>query len=78
MHEAIILATRSKITNIAMALRCASHIKQGKACSMADARATVALLDTAVKTARRNASTSKKALMASDNMVTRLLMKLGV
>ena len=72
------MATRSKITNIAMALRCASHIKQGKACSMADARATVALLDTAVKTARRNASTTKKALMASDNMVTRLLMKLGV
>ena len=72
------MATRSKITNIAMALRCASHIKQGKACSMADARATAMLLDTAVKTARRNASSSKKALMASDNMVTRLLMKLGV
>ena len=70
--------SRSKITNIAMALRCASHIKQGKACSMADARATAMLLDTAVKTARRNASQSKKALLASDNMVTRLLMKLGV
>ena len=72
------MAARSKITNIPMALRCASHIKQGKACSMADARATVALLDTGLKTARRNASASKKALMASDNMVTRLLMKLGV
>ena len=72
------MASRSKITNIAMALRCASHIKQGKACSMADARATAMLLDTAVKTARRNASQSKKALLASDNMVTRLLMKLGV
>ncbi len=72
------MASRSKITNIAMALRCASHIKQGKACSMADARATAMLLDTALKTARRNASSSKKALIASDNMVTRLLMKLGV
>ena len=72
------LVSRSKITNIAMALRCASHIKQGKACSMADARATAMLLDTGLKTARRNASASKKALMASDNMVTRLLMKLGV
>ena len=61
-----------------MALRCASHIKQGKACSMADARATAMLLDTGLKTARRNASSTKKALMASDNMVTRLLMKLGV
>jgi len=72
------MASRSKITNIAMALRCASHIKQGKACSMADARATAMLLDTGLKTARRNAASSKKALMASDNMVTRLLMKLGV
>jgi len=72
------MSSRSKITNIAMALRCASHIKQGKACSMADARATAMLLDTGLKTARRNASASKKALMASDNMVTRLLMKLGV
>jgi hypothetical protein len=72
------MVSRSKITNIAMALRCASHIKQGKACSMADARATAMLLDTGLKTARRNASASKKALMASDNMVTRLLMKLGV
>ena len=72
------MVTRSKITNIAMALRCASHIKQGKACSMADARATAMLLDTGLKTARRNASASKKALIASDNMVTRLLMKLGV
>jgi hypothetical protein len=72
------MASRSKITNIAMALRCASHIKQGKACSRADARATAMLLDTGLKTARRNASASKKALMASDNMVTRLLMKLGV
>ena len=72
------MASRTKINNIAAALRCASQIKQGKACTMADARATVMLLDTAVKTARRNASSSKKALMASDNMVTRLLMKLGV
>jgi hypothetical protein len=72
------MVSRSKITNIAAALRCASHIKQGKACTMADARATAMLLDTGLKTARRNASASKKALMASDNMVTRLLMKLGV
>ena len=72
------MASRSKITNIAMALRCASHIKQGKACSMADARATVALLDTGLKTARRRASAEKKALAQSDNMVSRLLMKLGV
>lgn len=72
------MVSKSKIRNIAMALRCASDMKQGKACSMADARATAMLLDTGLKTARRTASASKKALLASDNMVTRLLMKLGV
>jgi hypothetical protein len=72
------MATRSKITNIAGALRCASQIKQGKACSMADARATAMLLDTAIKTSRRTASALKKQLAQSDNMVTRLMAKIGL
>jgi len=72
------MANRSKVQNIAGALRCASQIKAGKSCSMADARSTVMLLDTAVKTARRRAAAEKKALAQSDNMVSRLLMKLGV
>jgi len=72
------MSSKTKINNIAAALRCASHIKQGKACSMSDARATVMLLDTAVKTARRRAAAERKALAQSDNMVSRLLMKLGV
>jgi len=72
------MASRSKITNIAGALRCASHIKQGKPCSLADARATAALLDTAIKSSRRTASSLKRQLEQSDNMVTRLLAKIGL
>jgi len=72
------MASRSKITNIAGALRCASNIKQGKACSMADARATALLLDTALKTSRRTAISLKKQLTQSDNMVTRLMAKIGL
>lgn len=71
-------SARTKIVNIAAALRCVAQMKQGKSCSMADARATAMLLDTALKTARRTGSSAKKQLMASDNMVTRLLAKLGV
>jgi hypothetical protein len=72
------LAARSKITTIAQALRCVSNVKQGKACSMQDAKATMILLDTALKTARRSARATKKALLSSDNMVTRLMAKIGL
>jgi len=72
------LASKTKINNIAAALRCASNIKQGKACSMADARATVMLLDTAVKTSRRTGTALKRQLAQSDNMVTRLMAKIGL
>jgi len=71
-------SARTKIISVAQALRCASQVRQGKACSQSDLRATVLLLDTAVKTARRTASATKRALLSSDNMVTRLLAKIGL
>ena len=67
-----------KITTIADALKCAAKIKAGKACSAAEMRATITLLDTALKTARRTARTTKQALARSDNMVTRLMAKIGL
>lgn len=72
------MASRSKITTIAQALRCVSNVRQGKACSMQDAKATMLLLDTALKTSRRSASAMKKRLLDSDNMVTRLMAKIGL
>jgi len=67
-----------KITTIADALKCASKINAGKACSASEMRATIKLLDTALKTARRTARTTKQALTRSDNMVTRLMAKIGL
>jgi len=67
-----------KITTIADALKCASKVKAGKACSASEMRATIKLLDTALKTARRTARTTKQALARSDNMVTRLMAKIGL
>ncbi len=67
-----------KVTTIADALKCASKINQGKACSAAEMRSTIKLLDTALKTARRSARTAKDALKRSDSMVTRLMAKIGL
>ena len=42
-------------TNIAMALKCAAKVRQGKACTMKELKATVMLLDEARKTGQRTA-----------------------
>lgn len=68
----------SKITTIADALKCAKKVNDGKACSATELRATVKLLSTALKTARRTARSTKEALARSDNMVTRLMAKIGL
>jgi hypothetical protein len=68
----------AKITTIADALKCASKVNAGKACSAAEMRATIKLLNTALQTARRTARSTKQALARSDNMVTRLMAKIGL
>ena len=67
-----------KITTIADALKCASKINAGKACSASEMRATIKLLDTALKTSRRSLRAAKQQLTRSDNMVTRLMAKIGL
>ena len=67
-----------KITTIADALKCAAKIKAGKACSATEMKATITLLDTALKTSRRSLRAAKQQLSRSDNMVTRLMAKIGL
>jgi hypothetical protein len=68
----------AKITTIADALKCAAKIKAGKACSAAEMRATISLLSTALSTSRRTLRAAKDNLARSDNMVTRLMSKIGL
>ena len=68
----------AKITTIADALKCASKVKAGKACTVSEMRSTIELLDTARKTALRTARATKQALVRSDNMVSRLMGKIGL
>lgn len=67
-----------KVKTIADALKCASKINEGKACTAAEMRATIKLLDTGLKTARRSLRSAREDLKRSDNMVTRLLAKIGL
>ncbi len=67
-----------KITTIADALKCAAKIKAGKACSASEMKATITLLDTALKTSRRSLRAARQQLTRSDNMVTRLMAKIGL
>lgn len=68
----------AKITTIADALKCASKINAGKACSASEMRATIKLLNTALRTSKRSLRTVKDNLARSDNMVTRLMAKIGL
>lgn len=68
----------AKITTIADALKCAAKIKAGKACSASEMRATITLLSTALATSRRTLRAAKDNLARSDNMVTRLMSKIGL
>jgi hypothetical protein len=67
-----------KVTTIADALKCAAKVNAGKACSPAEMRATIKLLDTGLKTSRRTIRELKRQVSDKDSMVRRLLAKIGV
>lgn len=67
-----------KVTTIADALKCAAKINAGKACTAAEMRATIKLLDTGLKTSRRTVRELKRQLTRSDGLVSRLMAKIGV
>lgn len=67
------MAKNSTPTNIAMATKCAAKVRAGKACSMAELKATVMLLDTGLKTGRRTLRLAKNQLTEKTLMVRDLL-----
>ena len=66
------------VKTIADASRCAAKVAQGKACTMAELKATVALLNDALKTARSTAKMAKKEAMEAKDMVGKLLSRIGL
>lgn len=71
--EVFDMARASVPTNIAMASKCAAKVQAGKACTMAELRATVSLLNTGLKTSRRTLKVAKDQLKEKSQMVRDLL-----
>lgn len=54
------MAKKQAVTNIAHALRCVAKLKQGKACTMAELKATAMLLESGYRTVVRNRKAVEK------------------
>ena len=63
---------------IAQASACASKVSRGQVCSMAELKATVLLLNTALKTARSTAKAAKREAGEAKDMVSKLLGRIGL
>jgi hypothetical protein len=64
-------------TTIAQAMSCASKVRQGKACTMAELKATVQLLQSALSSSRAATRAAKDAASDARAMVDRLLSRVG-
>jgi|TARA_R110000823_G_C15903943_1_gene497196 hypothetical protein len=64
---------RITVTTIAQATKCAAKVKAGKACTQAELRSTVLLLNEAQKSSRRNLRMVKAQLVEKSLMVRDLL-----
>jgi len=69
------MASRT-ITNIAGALKCVVKVKQGKACSKKEVESSLILIHQAYKASQSRYRAEKMALVKSDSLVSRLLMRL--
>lgn len=68
----MIFMAKNTVTNIAHALRCVAKLKQGKACSMAELKASLLLMETAYKTVQRNKKAVDKNLDFMERQMDRL------
>jgi len=54
------MAKKQAVANMAHALRCVAKLKQGKACTMAELKATAMLLESGYRTVVRNRKAVEK------------------
>jgi len=69
---------RTTPKTIADASRCAAKVASGKACTMAELKATVSLLNTAMKTARSTARVAKREAKEAKTMLMSLMSRVGL
>lgn len=63
---------KKTINNIAQALSCAKKLKSGKACTVAELKATVLLLESAYRTVVRNKKAVDKNMEFMERQMDRL------
>ena len=73
LNERDTLAKKT-ITNIAQALACVRKLKSGKACSMAELKASLMLLETAYRTVKANKKQVEKQADFLERQMERMAM----
>lgn len=66
------------IRTIADASACANKLAQGKACTTTELKATVSILNAALKTARATARAAKREASEAKSMMKSLLARVGL
>ena len=69
---------KKSVKTIADATACAVKLAEGKACTQAELKATVAILYGALKTARSTAKVAKREALEAKDMVGKLLSRIGL
>lgn len=69
---------RNTVKTIADASRCAAKLAEGKSCTQAELKATVSILNSALKTARATAKAAKREAAEAKDMVGKLLSRIGL
>lgn len=66
------------VKTIADASRCAAKVASGQACTMAELKATVAVLNGALSTARATAKVAKREAAEAKEMLGKVLGRIGL
>lgn len=69
---------KKAVKTIADASKCAVKVSEGRACTQAELKATVAILYGALKTARATAKVAKREAKEAKDMVGKLLSRIGL
>lgn len=72
------MARKNPIRTIADASACAAKLAEGKACTMAEMKSTIRILNQALKTARVTARAAKKEAKSASESFRALLSRVGL
>jgi hypothetical protein len=72
------MAKKNPIKTIADASACAAKLAEGQACTMAEMKSTIRILNAALKTARVTARAAKKEAKSASESFRALLSRVGL